>query len=164
MTAGASDDRGAANPLVPVLIGVVLVVGGGYLYYSGMEATANAEEVDATVVSSELVDTRRSGAPASTKDFTARVEYRYTYDGQTYTSEALCPGDGTECAPSSDFRTDIRDFLEDYPEGETVTAYVQPSNPSESYLIPGEPSLMYLGVAGIGALLTVLGGRRLLGE
>jgi hypothetical protein len=164
--ASMSVDAGGAelsHPIVPVLVGVLLVVGGGYLYYSGMQASANAEPVDATVVSSHVVDNRNAGSDTG-KDYTVAVEYRYAYEGETYTSENLCPGVGSSCAPSSDFRTDMQDAVNDYPEGGTVTAYVPPSNPSGAYLIRTGPSLIYLGVAGVGGLLVVLGVRRILTE
>lgn len=163
MSVDVNDDVGFSHPLVPVLLGVLLVVGGGYLYYSGLQTTANAEPVDATVVSSSVVDNRNSGGNDA-DDFGIAVEYRYTYDGETYTSENLCPGSGSACAPSSDFRTEMRDALEDYPEGGTVTAYVPPSNPSNAYLVRTGPSLAYLGVSGIGVLLVGLGMRRVLVE
>ena len=123
-----------------------------------MQATQNAEEVDATVLSSDLVDNRDLGDDDDGSDrFTVRVEYRYTHDGQTYTSENFCPGAGSGCKPSSDFRTDMEEFLADYPEGETVTAYVPPGDPSNAYLIDTGPSPAYLGVAAFGVLLIVLG-------
>jgi len=149
-----------AHPAVPILLGLLVMVGGGYLYYSGMQATANAEEVDATVVSSTFVDNSNTGGNDA-DEYTVAVEYRYTYDGQTHTSENLCPGAGSGCKPSSDFRSDMEDFLADYPEGETVTAYVSSSNPSSAYLIDTGPSLIYLVVVGFGLFILLLGARRL---
>jgi hypothetical protein len=58
----------------------------------------------------------------------------------------------------------MQDVVEEYPEGGTVTAYVSPSNPSNSVLIRTSSSLMYLALAGFGVLLVGLGGRRLLAE
>jgi hypothetical protein len=150
------ETSGISNPVVPLVIGLVVMAGGGYLYYSGMQATANAEEVEATVVSSSVVDNDDT-AEDNPEGFSVRVEYRYEYEGQTYTSTELCPGAGSACEPSSDFRTDMRDFLEDYPEGGTVTAYVPPSNPRGTFLIETGQSTIYHGEAGIG-LLRVLGG------
>lgn len=152
-----------AHPVVPILIGLVVVAGGGYFYYSGVQATANAEEVDATVLTSTVVDNGDT-AGEDAEEFSVKVEYRFTYGGETYTSEQLCPGAGSACEPSGDFRTEMREFLEDYPEGGTVTAYVPPSDPEGAFLIDSGPSSVYLGVAGAGLLLVVLGVYRLFGE
>lgn len=157
-------DSRMAHPVVPILIGVVVLLGGGYLYYSGMQASANAESVDATVVSSSVVESDDVGSNSQDRDeYTVSVEYRYTYDGTDYTSESLCPGTGSACKPSSDFRTNMEGFLADYPEGETVTAYVQPDSPDDAHLIQSGPSLVYLGVAGFGLLLVGLGVKRFSG-
>ena len=161
VSADEDDGRNLAHPVVPIVVGLVLIVGGGYLYYSGMQATANAEPTDATVLSSGVVDTDDTGSSEDAAEYTVRVEYQYTYGGETYTTQNLCPGVGSGCKPSSDFRTDMQEFVEKYPEDETVTAYVPPSNPDSGYLIQTDPSPVYLGIAGVGVLLVVLGGRRL---
>ncbi|MGM0591139.1 MAG: DUF3592 domain-containing protein [Halobacteriota archaeon] len=163
MSPGTGGDGEFAHPIVPIILGVLIIAGGGYLYYSGMQATANAEAVDATVVSSGVVDTDDTGSSNDADDYSVMVEYRYTVDGESYTSRNLCPGLGSGCEPSSDFRTDMEDFVDRYPEGEIVTAYVPPSEPSNAYLIQTSPSLMYLVVSGFGVLLVLLGGRRLAG-
>lgn len=163
MSADAGGGTTLSHPVVPVIVGLLVVAGGGYLFYSGMQTTANAEAVDATVVSSGVVDNSNTGGDDA-KDYTVRVEYRYTYDGETYTSENLCPGAGTGCAPASDFRTDVQEFVDDHAEGDTVTAYVQPSNPSNAYLVDSGPPLVYLGVAAVGLLVLGLGVKRVLTE
>lgn len=164
MSESSTAGGGLSHPIVPVLVGLVLIVGGGYLYYSGMQATANAEEVDATVVDSAVVDNTDPTDSNEPAEFTVRIEYEYTYEGETYTSENLCPGAGSGCEPSSDFRTDMQEYLEEYPEGETVTAYVPPSDPAGAYLIDTGPSPIYLGIAAVGLLLVLLGGRRVASE
>lgn len=151
------------HPVVPILLGIVVVIGGGYLYYSGMQASANAESVEATVVSSTVVDNGNTGNE-DRDEYTVRVEYEYAYDGTTYTSENFCPGAGSGCKPSSDFRTEMEEFLADYPDGGAVTAYVPPDSPGDAYLVDTGPSATYLFVAGFGVLLVALGGYRLRGE
>lgn len=155
-----------ANRVVPVVLGVLLIVAGGYLYVSERQATANAEPVDATVLSTEVYDAEPGDAPndRTDDDYRASVEYQYAYDGQTYTSETLCPGAGQGCAPKGKTPRKAEKFLEGYPEGETVTAYVRSDDPSKSYLVAGGSSVEYLGLAGVGVVVTVLAGRRLLAE
>lgn len=156
----SGDDSKYAHPVVPIVLGILIIAGGGYLYYSGSQAIADAEEVDATVISSAVVYDDNSENSDSAK-YGVAIEYRYSYDGETYTSRSLCPGVGSACEPSSEFRTEMQEFLDDYPEGGTVTAYVQPSNPSKAHLVESSPSLVYLGVSGIGVLLVYVGIRRL---
>lgn len=155
-----------ANRIVPLVLGVLAVTAGGFLFYSEQQATANAEAVDATVVSAEVVNYEdANGQPRDDQDydFRADIEYRYSYDGETYTSTNLCPGAGSGCAPSGADRSDAEEFVERYPEGETVTAYVPPGSPADAYLVEGaSSSTLYLAFAGVGVVVFVLGLRRLL--
>jgi hypothetical protein len=57
---------------------------------------------------------------------------------------------------------ELANHVVDDPEEETVTAYVQPSDPSTAYLVEGGAPLPYLGLAGAGIVVTILGGRKLL--
>jgi hypothetical protein len=146
------------HPAIIILLGVAAVVGGGYLYYSGLQATGNADEVEATVISSNVGEV---GSSTGSDSYTISVRYRYTYDGETYTSWSMCPGAGSACVPTSDSRSDMQETLEDYPEGGTVTAYISPSDPSEAYLIDTDPSPIYLGVSAFGMVFVLLGVREL---
>jgi hypothetical protein len=144
------------HPIIIVLFGIAAIAGGGYLYYSGLQATENVDEVDATVISSSIGETGSAG-DSNDDGYTINVQYRYSYDGETYTSRSMCPGAGSACVPTSNSRSDMEEALEDYPEGGNVTAYVSPSDPSESFLIDTEPSLIYLGVSAFGLLFVLLG-------
>lgn len=154
-----TQDSQSSNPAIALLIGVLIMAGGGYLYYDGMQATDNAETIDATVVSTSVTEQSGStGTGADSDDgYSVFVRYRYSYEGETYTSTSMCPGAGSACVPSSDSRAEMEEFLEDYPEGETVTAYVSPSNPSNAYLIDKSPSLIYLGVSAFGLVFVLFG-------
>lgn len=145
------------HPVIAILLGIAAVVGGGYLYYSGLQATENVDEVEATVISSSISETGSAGDSNDDESYTIRVQYRYTYDGETHTSRSMCPGAGSACVPTSNSRSDMEEAIEDYPEGGNVTAYVSQSDPSEAYLIDTEPSLIYLGVSAFGLLFVFLG-------
>lgn len=145
-----------AGKVVPVFMVLVLIGGGAYLYVSNQQATENAEAVDATVVSSEVYDADPGDAPNDREndEYRASVEYRYTYAGGTYTSENLCPGAGSGCAPTGNTPDEAEQFVSNYPEGETVTAYVQPDDPSQAYLVDsGGSPLLYLGMVGAGLVV-----------
>jgi hypothetical protein len=152
-------DSQSSNPAIALLIGVLIMAGGGYLYYDGMQATENAETIDATVVSTSVTEQSGSTGTGADNDdgYSVFVRYQYSYEGETYTSTSMCPGAGSACLPSSDSRAEMEEFLEDYPEGETVTAYVSPSNPSNAYLIDKSPSLIYLGVSAFGLVFFLVG-------
>lgn len=145
--------------LAPLVIGVVLIAGGAFLYVSNQEATENSVAVDAVVLSSEVYDDEPGDPPGDREndDYRASIEYRYTYDGETYTSSNLCPGAGQGCAPSGDTPDEAEEFVAQYPDDETVTAYVQPDDPSRAYLVEGGSPMLYVGLAGVGVLVIVLG-------
>ncbi|ELZ13705.1 hypothetical protein C479_02631 [Halovivax asiaticus JCM 14624] len=154
------------NAVVPVVFGFLLIVAGAALFVSEQRASGSAEPVDATVLTSEVYDAEPGDAPNDKTDDEYRplVEYEYAYEGETYTSEDLCPGTGEGCVPEGNTPDAAEAFLEDYSEGETVTAYVQPDDPDISYLVDGGLPLEYLALAGVGAVVSILAGRNLLTE
>lgn len=137
-----------------ILFGLAVIAGGGYLYYSEMQATTDATDVEATVISSSVSEIGSSTTSGSS--YTVNIRYQYTYDGETYRSWSLCPGEGSGCAPTSNSQADMEEFLEDYPEGATVTVYVPRSDPSEAYLLRKEAPLVYLGVSVFGLLFVLI--------
>lgn len=150
-----------ADKIAPVVIGLLFLVAGTYLYVSGQQATANAEEVEAEIVTSEVVNYKPSDEMGpNSDDYRASIEFRFTYDGETYTSSKICPGDGHSCAPSGTDRSEAEKFVADHPEGETVTAYVPKGDPAAAYLVESSNPLMYLGLAGFGLVAIVLGLRK----
>lgn len=157
-----SGSSSLAGAFVFLLVGVAVTGGGWYLYEDARYATENAVEVDATVVSSEVTEEREDDDDDGDYDtvYSPRVQYRYTYEGETYTNGDICPGAGSGCGAAQDRETRQRaqEFLADYEEGETVTVYVLPNEPSRSYLVDRDsPSNTYFIMMGIGGLFAVLG-------
>lgn len=107
---------------VGFLIALAFVVGGGYLWVAQSGPIDNYEPVEATVISSEVV----SGTEGDSKP---AITYEYTVDGRTYTSSNVLPGPGESSAG------DARTIVDNHPEGEQVTAYYNPKDPSESFLV-----------------------------
>jgi hypothetical protein len=138
---------------IGILFGLAVIAAGGYLYYSEMQATTDVTDVEATVISSSVGEV---GSATGSDSYTINVRYRYTYDGETYRSWSLCPGAGSGCAPTSTSQADMEEFLEEYPEGATVTVYVSRSDPSEAYLLQEEAPLVYLGVSVFGLLFVLV--------
>lgn len=123
-----------ATVSIPVVIGWMLVFAGGllilgglYEYYTRKRDIGNSERTNATVLSSEVAE--HSGVYWRTT-YKPSIEFEYTYRGQKHTSDVLYPSmldenTGYDWAES---------VVKDYPEGETVTAYVNPENPDGAFL------------------------------
>ena len=96
----------------------------------------------ATVLSSE-VDT--SGDTTNID-----ITYEYTVDGETYRSSNIYPG-------VFDLNSNAESIVADNPEGATVTAYYDPENPSNAFLVKTKNTLLLLLLTVFGVLLTVVG-------
>lgn len=116
--------------LLALGLGLACMVGGGYLTYDAVGATATAEEVDAVVKDSHV--SRVSGAE---RKYRVRVTYEYTYGGENYTSDNVFAG--TTDADRFSNRGSAESFMGSYPEGETVTAHIDPDDPSRAHLESG---------------------------
>jgi len=152
--------KGIGTGLVILLIGAAIAGGGWYLYQDAQQVTENSVEVDATVVSTDVVEERVDDDTGSHIAYSAHIEYRYTYEGQTYTSSNLCPGKGSACsaAQNKDTRSGAREVISKHTSGETATAFVLPSDPSRSYLVDKDSaSKSYFILIGIGGLVALFG-------
>ena len=139
--------------VLAVGLGLACMLGGGYLLYDAVQTATGTEEVDA-----EILTTGVSGDPNN--DYRVQISYEYTYGGESYTSDNVFPGTGVEEFSS---RGSAEDFVAEYPEGETVTAYVDPDDPSSAHLeaeIPGRNIIGY-GVVFVIGLVAFLGGLKM---
>ena len=135
------------SALITTVVGVLLIGASGYLAYSQQQSLSSGVQVEATVESKQVVrDSSRRGGP----DFTPRVTYTYTYNGEQYTSENIRPGLGIT---SSNSRSAAEDRIDQYEVGETTTAYVVEGSPSKSYLKKKNSILLPVILGGFGLLL-----------
>lgn len=140
--------------LVGTVIGLAFVAITGYLIYSHYVIVATSVAVDATVLESEIGVGDTTPGEAGGQATFPQVEYRYTYEGQTYTSTNICPGHGTGCyGPQTE--DNARKVIRNYPEGERITAYVDPEDPSRAHLDHGSVPLVYYGVAAMSLFMLV---------
>jgi len=146
-----------SEAVVFVLVGLLFTSAGGYLLYTEHQATARADRVEATIVSSYVVE-RNAGLADSGSHFAPRIEYRYAYEGTTYTSSTLCPGSGTGCTGGNTLES-ARQTVAQYPNGSTTAAYVDPADPSQAYLIAPGVTLAYFVPLGMGLVVLLLGVR-----
>lgn len=135
-----------------ILTALAFSAAGGYLYYSEQQVTENTVEVEGVVVSSDV----HNQDPGSRKgDYKPTVIYEYTYEGQTYESDNLCPGSGSACYPTGSDRRDVQEFVDQYPEGESVTVNVPQDDPEKAFLVDETSAGIYLGLVALGPLLIV---------
>lgn len=136
---------------VVLLIGVGMVGYGGYDYLQQSEAMREAVETEATItdLGTEEESVRRAGP---VYEPTATFEYRF--QGDAYTSSNVFPAGSTQ---NYDSRARAEAAVEEYEVGETVTAYVRPSSPSEAFLKDTRSNVPYEFV-GLGALTALVGG------
>jgi len=135
-----ADDRTLQKTILGLVLGLACIAGGGFLTYDALEATVSAEETTATVVDSQVG--RVSGTE---REYRVHVTYEYIYQGETYTSDNIYAGAGGSDRFSS--RGTAESFVQQYPEGETVTAYVDPDDPSRAHLETGIRATSLLGYA-----------------
>lgn len=88
-------------------------------------------------------------------EYEVTVGFTYEYDGTTYESERLYP---TTLSPTFETESDARSVLVPYEQNETVTAYVEPSDPGGAFLERQRTDgpLWLAGGGGLVLLLTVL--------
>lgn len=138
--------------LAVVVMGVLCLGAAGGVYVIGIQQPAqawdSAETVEGTITATD-VETSSSDAGSA---YSPVVTYEYDFDGQTYTNDrlALLGGVGFE-TPSG-----AEDYLESFAAGDSVTVYVVPASPSESFLERGSAGLVIYGIIGFFALVGLL--------
>jgi hypothetical protein len=125
--------------------GLILLGLGGYVLYTQYTAIQTAETVNATIESATLE------AKAGSK-FAPAVTYSYEYEGEQYRNDVLYPGIVTQ-ETSGDRAFEIS---HEYEQGDRITAYVDPEDPAEAFLIDKFASRMILGFIGGGVFITGL--------
>lgn len=138
-------------PALFAVVGLVLVYIGGSKLLSVWRATRSFESVPARIVSSRLDE----GPDRTSRTFAPDVTYRYTYDGEEYTSSTVHPG-GTWMTGN---RERMREIVNEYDAkvGQEVTAHVDPNDPENAYLRRGKLWHAYVAL-GFGVVLLALGG------
>ncbi|MGM0591237.1 MAG: DUF3592 domain-containing protein [Halobacteriota archaeon] len=144
--------RKLVTSVLITVLGIGLVLVGGYTIYETHEATSSAEEVDAVVVDSHVDDIRNR--EDEDNRYVPEVTYEYEYDGEEHTSDNVYPGWHEPGITEEEARL----IVADHEEGETVTAYVNPDDPADSYLL--ERSVLVqreaLGAIVAGAIILIL--------
>lgn len=136
--------------LLFAVLGLAIVGYGAYDYTQQSAAVEEAVAVDAAVVETgvEPVSTGSTGA-----DYRPTVTFEYSYQGSSYRSDRVYP---SALDPNFDTRSAAADVLDGYAENESVTAYVDPDEPGEAFLL-NERSNTPLVALAIGAVFVLVG-------
>lgn len=148
-----------------LIAGFVAVVGlffagiGAWLLRSAIEKYRSAARHDefvpteAEILTSDL--TASTGTQGGGKHYVPEIEYEYTVEGTTYTSDSVYPGTDFDIQAKS-----VADSLmEAYPAGSVVEAYYDPDDPTSAFLetrSEGTKAVLSLAMAG-GCLFLTLG-------
>ncbi|WP_132060566.1 DUF3592 domain-containing protein [Halorussus amylolyticus] len=139
--------------IIILLVGVSLVGYGAYNYQQQSTALEHTVEVNATVAETDIATDVRRG----NRDFIPEVTFEYRYQNTSYTSDNIYPaGSGSNYNKESK----ARDVVQEYEEGTTVTAYVNPSSPDSAFL-ENEKSDKPLTLVGIGTITLLVAGRHI---
>jgi len=150
--------------LMSQLIGLLLGGLGAVLLWQGVktyrasERRHSYEPINAEVLEATLDVQADVGAgaddPGSGTTYVPKITYEYTVDGETYTNDHLHPG---TLRSGSDSKDEQQAKLNEYPEGETVEAYYDPSDPADSFLENESRTTQAIATLVIGAGVTLFG-------
>lgn len=128
--------------ILVLVVGLAVAGYGAYDYSQQSAAIENSVEVDATITGTNVDSIRTSG----TTQFDPDVRFEYSYQGESYTSDNLYPASASE---NYDTKSGAQSAIQEYEQGETVTAYVNPDSPGDAFL-KNEKSTSPLWFAALG--------------
>jgi hypothetical protein len=134
--------------LVALLLSAGAVGYGGYDYVQQGNAIDDAVAVNATVTETDIEQTGGRGGI----DYSVDVAFTYEYEGTEYTSDRLSP---TTLSPTYETESKAESVIEPYETNETVTAYVDPSEPAKGFLEQRRTNSPFV-ISGGGALIFLL--------
>jgi len=100
---------------------------GGWLAHGQHTKLTSYEPVEAVVLSREITSSTDSDGGTTYKPI---IRYRYTVDGRAYESDQVMP-----IALSTSSRSWAQSYLDRYPVQEKTTAYVDPGDLAEAFLV-----------------------------
>lgn len=145
-------DKVFAGFVIMVAVGVLGIP--AYFISVQQDEIDQSEEVIVTIQDSEIVldDPSRQYGSTSSGGYIPEVRYTYDYEGRQYTSDQVYPGFDNTSTSSREWAEDV---VDSYEEGEMTTGYVNPDNPSESFLVKKTTADLF---GGFGVILPALGG------
>lgn len=154
---------GVIGALVWSGFGGVVAWNGWTSYTDEQTRVGNAVEVRAEITdvgaseTEERVDIEDGGTTTRTR-YAPRIAFSYTFRGESYTADNLNPpSGGVEAIPRYGSESRARDRLDEYEEGDTVTAYVDPDEPGDGFLTRETNTLRNLGLVAAGGVFVAIG-------
>ena len=147
---GLNSAPGIFLAVIFTIIGL-LMAGYGFNQYQGQsENIDKAVNITATVTGTDVrTDSSRRGGT----DYRAEIAFDYIFEGENYSSNYIYPLDSDK---EFDSESGAEQYLEDYPQGKEVTAYVNPENSGEAFLNAERSDQPFLFMI-IGVFMAVLG-------
>jgi hypothetical protein len=134
-----------------LLAGLVWGTLGVWNYQKTQTDLSDTETVEGTIISTDVrEETTEVGDGRYRTELHPQVNYTYSHEGQNYTSQSLYPGNEQTLSEGR-----AEEIVYDYDSGDSVTVYVNTDDPSRSFLVTNDNSLLFLlfsgavGIAGI---------------
>jgi hypothetical protein len=146
---------------------IVFPIAGVIVLYFGFQALKNGYQSRAwpaaqgriTQSQAALEHVKRSGSTGSTIRYAARIRYNYTVGAKTYSSSTIGFG---KSRYTSKKQSKTMKYLEQYPEGKSVTVYYAPDDPRRAALETGITGGAFL-ILLIGFVFLIAGGACFIG-
>ena len=154
---------GVIGALVWSGFGGVVAWNGWTSYTDEQTRVGDAVEVRAEITdvgaseTEERVDIEDGGTTTRTR-YVPQIAFDYTFRGESYTADNLNPpSGGVETIPRYGSESRARDHLDEYAEGDAVTAYVDPDEPGEGFLTRETNTLRNLALVAAGGVFAAIG-------
>ncbi len=140
-----------------LLFALVFVAVGVFIAYLGFQDMAKAKAsaqwptTQGAITESSVERHHRKSGNRSSTTFHAKVLYEFSVGGNIFTGDRVAYGDF-----DSSFTSHAQKIVARYPQGQSVTVYYLPENPSECLLEPGLKAQAWF-MPGIGALFFMAG-------
>lgn len=122
-------NKGFAIINVCVMFGLILTAFAGAETLQHTAAVQEYEPTEATIVAAEVAERTDSDGDTT---YRPEITYRYTVDGQTHEHDNVFPGGFRRWSGQESW---AKEWITEYPDGQTVTVHYDPSDPGSAYLV-----------------------------
>ena len=154
---------GVIGALVWSGFGAVVAWNGWTSYTDEQTRVGDAVEVRAEITDVGALETEErvdieDGDTTTRTRYVPQIAFDYTFRGESYTADNLKPpSGGVETIPRYGSESRARDHLDEYAEGDAVTAYVDPDELGEAFLTRETNTLRNLTLVAAGGVFAAIG-------
>lgn len=127
------ETNGPGALAIMAVIGLLFMLLGVVMFAANTTTLSNAETAEATVESAGVGE--KVNPDRVTNDYYPVIVYNYTVDGEKYRNQNYKAGSGRRVGD----QFWAEDVVEEYEEGEKITVYYTPSDPSNSFIKDSMP-------------------------